>query len=67
MKGTMKRNRWTRLWRLSFALAWFSVACAHHVTVPKQTEIPSPVIGRTVCIEPADPTGQTVIPCPGGR
>ena len=41
--------------------------CLHKVTVPKQGEIPAPVIGHSVCIDPADPIGQKIVPCPGGK
>lgn len=41
--------------------------CLHKVIVPKQGEIPAPVIGRSVCVDPADPTGQKIVPCPGGK
>ena len=41
--------------------------CLHKVIVPKQGEIPAPVIGHSVCVDPADPTGQTIVPCPGGK
>ena len=41
--------------------------CLHKVTVPKQGDIPAPVIGKTICVDPNDPTGHKVIPCPGGK
>ena len=41
--------------------------CLHKVMVPKQGEIPAPVIGRSVCVDPTDPTGQKIITCPGGK
>ena len=41
--------------------------CLHKVIVPKQGEILAPVIGHSVCVDPADPTGQKIVPCPGGR
>lgn len=51
----MKQKPWKRLWRLSFALAFFSVACMHHVTVPKTT--PDPAIGHEHTIL------KRVVPC----
>ena len=41
--------------------------CLHKVIVPKQGEIPAPVIGHSVCIDPTDPTGQKIVPCLGGK
>ena len=47
--------------------AIFTSGCLHKVVVPKQGEIPAPVIGKTICVDPADPTGQKIVPCPGGK
>jgi hypothetical protein len=55
--------RWSRLWMI-VVVGLFVTACMHYVTVPAQSQIPSPIIGHTVCIDPADPAGQAIIPCP---